>query len=453
MNSEKAIESKEQLVEWFKLGNKNKKDWKVGTEHEKFAYNFSEQKNIFTPADYESINGIGSFLDEISKFGWEKVIEEGKVIGLKKDKQSITLEPGGQIELSGAPLKDIHHACKETNEHLKLVKEAGKKLNITLLGLGLRPQDNKDAVPWMPKPRYKIMKNYMPTKGKKGLDMMLNTCTVQANLDYSDEQDMQMKTLLSVKIQPIVTALFANSPLSMGKPNGFLSKRRYIWMDTDPDRCGVLKIAFDEDFSFLKYINFALSVPMYFVKREGKYIDCSGSSFNDFFKGELVQLPGEKPTISDWEDHLSTIFTEVRIKQFIEVRGADAGSWRRTCALPAFWVGLLYDDLALSKALDLCKNWNFEMVEKLSYDVAKDGLKANIDGIIVNEIASQLINYSKEGLNRRNITDGSGLNETHFLKVLEETITEKMTPAEQLLLDYNNTWDGNITSLIKEMSY
>ena len=453
MNSEKAIESKEQLVEWFELGNKNKKDWKVGTEHEKFAYNFSEQKNIFTPADYESLNGIGSFLNEISKFGWEKVIEEGKVIGLKKDKQSITLEPGGQIELSGAPLEDIHRACKETNEHLKLVKEAGTKVNITLLGLGLRPQDNSDAVPWMPKQRYKIMKKYMPTKGNKGLDMMLNTCTVQANLDYSDEQDMQMKTLLSVKIQPIITALFANSPLSMGKPNGFLSKRRYIWMDTDPDRCGVLKVAFDEDFNFLKYINFALSVPMYFVKREGKYIDCSGSSFKDFFKGELVQLPGEKPTISDWEDHLSTIFTEVRIKQFIEVRGADAGSWRRTCALPAFWVGLLYDELALSKASDLCKKWSFEMVEKLSYDVAKDGLKAKIDGIIVNEVASELINYSKEGLNRRNITDGSGLNETHFLKVLEETTTEKMTPAEQLLLDYSNSWNGNITSLIKEMSY
>ena len=453
MNSEKAIESKEQLVEWFKLGNKNKKDWKVGTEHEKFAYNFSEKKNIFTPAHYESLNGIESFLNEISKFGWKKVIEEGKVIGLKKDKQSITLEPGGQIELSGAPLEDIHSACKETNEHLKLVKKAGKKLNITLLGLGLRPQENKDAVPWMPKPRYKIMKNYMPTKGKKGLDMMLNTCTVQANLDYSDEQDMQMKTLLSVKIQPIITALFANSPLSMGEPNGFLSKRRYIWMDTDPDRCGVLKVAFDEDFNFLKYINFALSVPMYFVKREDKYIDCSGGSFNDFLKGKLVQLPGEKPTINDWEDHLSTIFTEVRIKQFIEVRGADAGSWRRTCALPAFWVGLLYDEVVLSKALDLCKNWSFEKVEKLSYDVAKDGLKAKIDGIILEEVASELINYSKEGLNSRNITDGSGLNETHFLKVLEETITEKITPAEQLLLDYSNLWNGNITSLIKEMSY
>ena len=224
-------------------------------------------------------------------------------------------------------------------------------------------------------------------------------------------------------------------------------------MDTDPDRCGVLKVAFDEGFNFLKYINYALSVPMYFVKREEKYIDCSGSSFNDFFNGKLTQLPGEKPTISDWEDHLSTIFTEVRIKQFIEVRGADAGNWRRTCALPAFWVGLLYDDLALSKALDLCKNWNYEMVEKLSYDVAKNGLKAKINGTIVYEVASELINYSKQGLNRRNITDGSGLNETHFLKVLEETITEKMTPAEQLLLNYRNSWNGNITSLIKEMAY
>ena len=453
MNLNTLINSKEQLVDWFKLGNKKKQYWRVGTEHEKFAYNYSESNNIFTPVNYGSKNGIKEFLIEISKFGWDHILEDGKVIGLKKDKQSITLEPGGQIELSGAPLKDIHAACKETNEHLKLVKEVGERLNITLLGLGLRPQESNRDIPWMPKSRYKIMKNYMPKKGSNGLDMMLSTCTVQANLDYADEQDMQLKTLLSVKIQPIITALFANSPLSLGKPNSFLSKRRYIWMNTDSDRCGVLKVAFDDDFSFAKYVDYALSVPMYFVKRDDKYIDCSGSSFEDFMRGKLKELPNVIPTLSDWEDHLSTIFTEVRLKQFIEVRGADAGNWRRTCALPAFWVGLLYDDLALSKALDICKKWSYEMVDQLSYDVAKDGLKAKINGDIVYEIASELISYSKQGLNKRNITDGSGLNETHFLKVLEETITTKMTPAEQLLLDYGNVWEENITNLVREMSY
>ena len=453
MDLNTSIHSKEQLIEWFKLGNKKKQDWRVGTEHEKFAYNYSEHDNIFSPVSYDSKNGIREFLMEFSNFGWNHILEDGKVIGLKKDKQSITLEPGGQIELSGAPLKDIHAACKETNEHLKLVKEVGEKLNITLLGLGLRPQERNEVVPWMPKSRYKIMKNYMPKKGSNGLDMMLSTCTVHANLDYADEKDMRLKTLLSVKIQPIITALFANSPLSLGKPNGFLSKRRYIWMNTDPDRCGVLKVVFDDDFGFAKYVDYALSVPMYFVKRDNKYIDCAGSSFEEFMNGKLKELPDIKPTISDWEDHLSTIFNEVRLKQFIEVRGADAGNWRRTCALPALWVGLLYDELALSKALDLCEKWSDEMVEKLSYDVARDGLKAKINGDIVYEIASELINYSKEGLNRRNITDGSGLNETYFLKVLEETIKEKKTPAEQLLLDYSNVWEGNITNLVKAMSY
>ena len=447
------ISNKEQLIEWFKLGNKKKEDWKVGTEHEKFAYNFSEEKNLFLPTDYGSKNGIEKFLNEISRFGWEKIIEEDRVIGLKKDKQSITLEPGGQIELSGAPLNNIHSACKETNEHLKLVKEVGNKLNITLLGLGLRPSEKTENIPWMPKPRYEIMKKYMPKKGTNGLDMMLSTCTVQANLDYSDEKDMQLKTLLSTKLQPIVTALFANSPLSFGKPNGFLSKRRYIWMHTDPDRCGVLKVAFDEDFGFTKYIDYALSVPMYFVKRENKYIDCSGSSFRDFLRGELKELPEIKPTISDWEDHLSTIFTEVRLKQFIEVRGADAGNWRRTCALPAFWVGLLYDDIVLNKALSLCKNWDLQMVEKLSFDVAKYGLNATVGGNSVNEIAMELIRYAKQGLNSRNIKDSIGVNETQYLNVLEDIINSKKTPAEKLLDDYEESWAKDVTELIKDMSY
>lgn len=453
MNLLTPVNSKEQLVEWFKLGNKVKKEWRVGTEHEKFAYNYSKDKKLFHPADYSNINGIENFLNEISNFGWSKVLEDGKIIALKKEKQSITLEPGGQIELSGAPLQDIHSACKETNEHLNLVKEIGSKLNITLLGLGLRPFEKTESIPWMPKSRYKIMKKYMPKKGSNGLDMMLSTCTVQANLDYSDEQDMINKMRLSVKIQPILTALFANSPFSEGKPNGYLSKRRHIWMHTDADRCGTLKVAFDEDFSFLKYVNYVLSVPMYFIRRNNSYIDCSGESFLEFIRGNLPQCKGIKPIIQDWEDHISTIFTEVRLKRFIEVRGADAGNWRRTCALPAFWVGILYDQNALEKGLKLTNEWSYENINKLSSDVAKLGLKAKIKGNTVNEIALELLDLSKQGLKNRAFLDKNSNDETQYLKVLEEIAKSEKTPAEKLLEDYKTVWNQNIIKLIEKMAY
>jgi len=453
MQSNVRVISKDQLIQWFLLGAKSKNDWKVGTEHEKFAYNLSGNNNSFCPIQYDSKNGIKEFLKEITKYGWKPVLENDNIISLKKDNQSITLEPGGQIELSGAPLKDIHSACKETNQHLRLVKKVGNKLKITLVGLGLRPLEKTSSVPWMPKARYKIMKNYMPKKGSKGLDMMLSTCTVQANLDYSDEQDMISKTILAVKIQPIITALFANSPFSEGSPNGFLSKRRYIWMNTDPDRCGILKIVFDEDFSFLKYVDYALSVPMYFVIRNGQYIDCAGKSFIDFMNGQLEQLPGEKPTIKDWEDHLSTIFTEVRLKRFIEVRGADAGNWRITCALPAFWVGILYDLDVLKKALFLCKDWSYIDIENLSFEVAKHGLKAKIKGFSVKEVATELISLAKIGLQKRAKYDTQGNDETQYLKVLEEIIDTGRTPAEELLEKYNSDWNKQIKNLIKEMAY
>jgi len=453
MNNDSTITSKTELVRWFEEGNKKKEYWRVGTEHEKFAYNYDKEKNSFIPAEYDSKSGIENFLLQISKLGWEKILEKGKVISLKKDNQSITLEPGGQIELSGAPLENIHKACKETNNHLKLVKELGEKLNITLIGLGSRPVEKTDSISWMPKARYQIMKNYMPKKGAHGLDMMLSTCTVQANLDYSDELDMKKKTLLAVKLQPLVTALFANSPLSNGSPNGYLSKRRFFWMNTDPDRCGTLKIAFEDDFSFSKYVDYALSVPMYFIIRKNEYINCSGMSFKDFLNGKLQQLPGQKPTFKDWEDHLSTIFTEVRLKKFIEVRGADAGSWRRTCALPAFWVGVLYDKNVLTNALEICNKWTFNDVNNLAEEVAKEGLKSKIKGNKVIDICKELINFSREGLKTRNILDSKGRDETQYLSVLEEIVESGKTPADKILEDYRLKWKGNITNLIRELSY
>ena len=447
------IYSVNQLHDWFTEGAKEKEDWKVGTEHEKFAYLFSKNSKQYVPLKYLGKPGIESFLIEISKHGWTTILDKNKVIGLKKGKQSITLEPGGQVELSGAPLFDLHSTCRETNEHLKLLKKIGEKLNITLLGLGSRPFEKLDDLDWMPKSRYTIMKNYMPKKGKTGIEMMLSTCTVQANLDYSSEQDMINKITLATKIQPIITALFANSPFSEGQLNGYLSKRRYIWTDTDKDRCGVLKPVFEKDFSFMKYINYALSVPMYFIIRKNKYINCAGKSFKDFMNGSLDILEGERPTFKDWEDHLSTIFNEVRLKKFIEVRGADAGTWRRTCALPAFWVGLLYDTHSLNSALNLSKKWSYADVEKLSTEVSKKGLKAKIQGFTIFDIAKELLSLANNGLKERSILDKSGKDETVYLSVLEEILSSKKTPAEKLIDNFNEKWSRRMDKLISDLAY
>ena len=447
------LSSKSQLIDWFEKGCKPKNKWKVGTEHEKFALKFNKKKNKYLPVSYGEENGINDILHEISKFGWKKILEKEKVIALKKCDQSITLEPGGQIELSGAPLYDIHSTCKETNEHLKLLKEVGNKLNIILLGLGSRPYENTIDIPWMPKERYKIMREYMPKKGTKGLDMMLSTCTVQANLDYSSEEDMVRKTSLAVRLQPIITALFANSPFSLGNPNGFLSIRSHIWADTDSDRCGVLKVALEKDFSFKKYIDYALSVPMYFVIRNNNYLNCAGKSFADFMEGKLEQFPGERPTLKDWEDHISTIFTEVRLKKFIEVRGADAGSWSRTCALPAFWVGILYDQDCLEAAEKICKNWNFNDIKNLSQEVSVSGLNTRIKNSNLLDLSKEFIAISKEGLRKRGIRDSAGQDETGYVGVLEEIVTLGKTPAETMIDNFTNKWNEDINKLIKGLSY
>ena len=375
------------------------------------------------------------------------------LIALKKKLQSITLEPGGQIELSGAPLKSLHNTCKETNEHLKLVKDIGKKLDILLVGLGVRPNESFSEVPFMPKARYQIMRNYMPKKGKRGLEMMHSTCTVQANLDFGSEQDMINKIKLAVKIQPVVTALFANSPFYEGSYNGFESLRRHIWTDTDPDRCGVLKVALKEDFGFTSYVNFALSVPMYFVVRKNKYIDCAGKSFSDFLDGKLDIMPGEKPTIQDWENHLSTIFTDVRLKRIIEVRGADAGNWRRTCALPAFWVGILYGENSIGLAERICDKWTIDDIENLSKRVAKKGLDAEICGEKVLDVAKNLIEISRSGLISRNVKDAIGNNESIYLNVLEEILQKKNSPARELTKSFKQKYNHSMQELLKDIAY
>ena len=453
INNETIIKTKEQLIDWFHLGLKDKEEWKIGTEHEKFAYRFDKRLQKYRSVSYFEENGIKDFLNDLSTYGWEKVKEKENVIALRKNNQSITLEPGGQIELSGAPLKSIHETCKETNDHLELVKRVGENLGIILIGAGARPIGNPNEIDWMPKERYKIMKNYMPKKGNLGLQMMSSTCTVQVNLDYKSENDMIRKFRIGLSLQPIITGLFANSPLSEGKLNGFLSWRRKVWSDTDPDRCGILPMVFDKNFGFESYVEYALKVPMYFVVRDGKFLDCSGNSFENFIKGKLDLLPGEYPTMVDWENHLTTIFTEVRLKHFLEMRGADAGSWKRICALPAFWSGILYDENSLECVEEICSKWTNEDRENMAKNVPKMGLNAKISNSSLFDVAKELLSISTEGLKRRNYLDGAGNDESGYLEELYDIVLNKKTPAEKLVENFQNEWKGDTKKLLKFLSY
>ena len=344
------VEHRDELATPMIQGEKPKDRWRIGTEHEKFVYRTDDHR----APSYDEPGGIHDLLMALTRFGWEPVIEGGKVIALAGSDGTVSLEPAGQLELSGAPLENLHQTCAETGRHLKQVKEVGAELGLGFLGVGMWPDKTRAELPIMPKGRYKIMLDHMPRVGSMGLDMMLRTCTIQTNLDYSSEADMVQKFRVSLALQPIATALFASSPFTEGKPNGYMSYRSHIWTDTDPARTGMLPFVFEQGFGYERYVDYMLDVPMYFVFRNGKYIDAAGQSFRDFLKGELPALPGEKPHISDWNDHLSTAFPEVRLKSFLEMRGADGGPWNRICALPALWVGLLYDQGALDAANTGC---------------------------------------------------------------------------------------------------
>ncbi|HTC18708.1 MAG TPA: glutamate--cysteine ligase, partial [Stellaceae bacterium] len=347
------ITDKRQLIDFLASGAKPPEDWRIGTEHEKFVFRRTDLKR----APYDGRDGILALLEGLMRFGWELVHDADKVVGLAHDDAGISLEPGGQFELSGAPLKNLHETCAELHLHLRQVREVAEELDLGMLGMGFDPLSKREAVPWMPKRRYAIMRDYMPKKGKLGLDMMLRTCTVQVNLDFASEADMVAKFRVGLALQPIATALFAASPFTEGKPNGFLSYRSQVWTDTDPDRCGILPFVFEKGMGFERYVDYMLDVPMYFVYRDGRYTDVAGQSFRDFLKGKLPGMPGATPVMSDWSDHLTTVFPEVRLKKFLEMRGADGGPWRRLCALPAFWTGLLYDRAALDQAEQLISSW------------------------------------------------------------------------------------------------
>src|SRR5271156_1672166 len=444
------ITDRRQLIEYHEGGNKPPAAWRVGTEHEKFVFRRSDLRR----APYEGPDGIGALLNGLLRFGWEPVVEAGNIIALENDARcSITLEPGGQFELSGAPLETIHQTCDEVHEHLRQVKEVCDELGLGMLGLGFDPKSRREDVGWMPKGRYRIMRDYMPKKGGHGLDMMLRTCTVQANLDYQSEADMVKKFRMSVALQPVASALFANSPFTEGKPNGFQSYRSHIWTDTDPDRCGTLPFVFEDGFGFERYVDYMLDVPMYFVYRDGKYIDASGQSFRDFIAGRLPALTNDVPRIGDWADHLTTAFPEVRLKTFLEMRGADGGPWRRLCALPALWVGLLYDSAALDAAYDLTADWTAEEREAMRRDVPRLGLATPLRTRTLRDIALEMLEISREGLHRRARRSGAGEDETHFLDPLFAIAGSGRTPAEELLEDFRTRWSGDVDPVFTDYAY
>ena len=443
------VHSRTQLIESVEQGNKPAADWRIGTEHEKFAFDWKDYRRL----PYEGECGIRALLEGLQRFGWAPLREKDTPIGLKRGDASVSLEPGGQLELSGAPLENIHQTCDEVHTHLAEAEAVTKEMGAGLIGLGFDPKWQRADVPWMPKGRYRIMRDYMPKKGSLGLDMMLRTCTVQVNLDYASEADMVKKFRVGLALQPVATALFANSPFTEGKPNGFKSWRAQIWTDTDPDRTGMLPFVFEDGFGFERWVDYILDVPMYFVYRDGRYLDASGQSFRDFMDGRLPALPGETPTLSDWADHMTTAFPEVRVKTFLEMRGADGGPWKSLCGLPAFWVGLLYDRTALDAAWDLVRDWSAEEREALRLSVARDGFQAPFRGATVSELALRVLEIAQAGLSARRALDKAGNDETGFLQALQDRAAAGKSPADQLLEDYAGEWDGDIDRIWTACAY
>ncbi|WP_129791552.1 glutamate--cysteine ligase [Sphingosinicella sp. CPCC 101087] len=450
LKGDHPVQSRDDLLAVFRGGEKPVEQWRIGTEHEKFVYRRSDHRAL----SYDEPGGIRDLLTAMTEFGWQPVEENGKIIALTGPDGAVSLEPAGQLELSGAAREHLHETCAEAGRHLAQVKAIGEKLGVGFLGLGMWPDKKRSDLPVMPKGRYAIMLSYMPKVGSLGLDMMLRTCTIQTNLDYRSEADMAMKFRVGLALQPLATALFANSPFTEGKPNGFLSFRSHIWSDTDPDRTGMLPFVFEDGFGYERYLDYALDVPMYFVFRDGRYIDVAGQSFRDFMAGRLPALPGETPFVSDFTDHLSTIFPEVRLKSFLEMRGADGGPWNRICALPAFWVGLLYDGSALDAAWDEVKDWSIEERQRLRDAVPKLGLAAPIPGGgTLLDLGRRIVAIAEKGLNARGRLNASGDNESGFLDPLHEVLASGKSPADRLLDRYRGEWAGDISRVYGEESF
>ena len=440
-----------QLAQVFADGCKPQSEWRIGTEHEKFVY---RRANHRAPS-YEEPGGIRDLLAHMERYGWQPVVENGNVIAMSGPDGGISLEPAGQFELSGAPLATLHETCAEAARHLKQCKEAGETLGLGFLGMGFWPDKARADLPVMPKGRYAIMRRMMPLVGSLGLDMMLRTCTIQVNLDYASEADMVMKFRVGLALQPLATALFAASPFTEGKPNGFKTYRSHIWTDTDPGRTGMLPFVFEDGFGFERYAQYMLKVPMYFVYRHGRYIDAGGLDFRDFMAGKLSVYPGHHPTIDDWKDHLSTAFPEVRLKSFLEMRGADGGPWSRICALPALWVGLLYGgDDVLHAAWDLVKHWTIADHHRIRADVPRMALAASGPrGRTLQDLAQQVLALADKGLANRARLNSAGDTEQGFLAPLHEIAQSGLTPADRMLAAYHSRWQGDLTHIYDEESF
>ena len=446
------IENFNQLIEYLASGCKPKSDWRIGTEHEKFGY----CKETLLPIPYEGNKSILAILKGLeSEYGWAPIKENNNIIGLSKNGANVSLEPGGALELSGAQLQTVFQTCDEVNDHLSEVKSIADKLNIGFIGLGAAPHWKHDEMPIMPKGRYRLMSEYMDKVGTMGKSMMFRTCTVQVNLDFSSEPDMVQKMRVALALQPVATALFSNSPFFDGNLTGHKSWRSRIWRSLDPQRTGLLPFVFNEGFGFEAWAEYALDVPMYFVYRNGNYINALGQSFRDFMKGELPALPDELPTLDDWADHLTTIFPEARLKTFIEMRGADAGQWHRLCALPAFWVGICYDQSSLDAAWDIVKSWDEDDRENLRIAAAKDGLNGSVGNLKLIDLAKEAVLISEIGLKQRARASANGLysDESHFLESLKENIEKRKSSADELLEKYHGSWNKDLTKIFKEYSY
>ena len=443
------IDSRDDLVRHLSKGMKPQADWRIGTEHEKFVY----CPQTLKPLAYDGRPGIRQLLEGMSRFGWKPVMEGDNIIGHSLNGASLSLEPGGQFELSGAALKTIHETCAEVNTHLEQTREVANEIGAGVLGLGFAPSWRLDEVAVMPKGRYAIMRRYMPKVGGYGLDMMFRTCTVQVNLDFSTEADMVKKFRVGLALQPVTTALLANSPFREGRPSGFLSYRAQVWTDVDNARAGMLPWVFEDGMGFERYVDYALDVPMYFVYRDGKYHDVAGKSFRDFLERKIPEVAQFEPTMADWADHLTTIFPEVRLKQFLELRGADAGQWRRICGMPALWVGLLYDQVALDACWDLVKDWTMEERQALRDIVPKQGFRAPFRGGTVLDVARRMLEISGEGLRRRASLDGAGMSEDGFLNPLRELTARGYSRADELLHAFQNEWKGDMSRLFSEYNF
>lgn len=443
------IETKADMMAYMASGAKPESAWRIGTEHEKIGFCLKR----LTPLAYDGDCSIKAMLEGLQRFGWAPIYEGSYLIALKREGASISLEPGGQFELSGAPLKTVHDTCIEVNRHLREVKEVADEIGAGFLSLGFRPDTPLKDVPIMPKGRYKVMKAYMPKVGTGGLEMMFRTCTVQTNLDFASEADMVKKLRVSLALQPIATALFANSPFKDGQLNGFKSYRSHIWLDTDKARTGMLPFAFETGFGFEQYVDYALDVPMYFVYRGGEYLDATGQSFRQFLEGQLDILPGERATIADFEMHLSTIFPEVRLKRFLEMRGADTGPWNQLCALPAFWTGLLYDHSALDAAWDLVKDWSESERQQLREDVPRMGLQAPFRDKTVQHLAKIALLLAREGLKSRGRLNAHGESETVFLQDLDRFARTGLSNADRLIQSYQQDWAQDVTRAYSDCTY